>query len=689
MTRLFLDFETYSKVDLKKCGLDVYARDKSTKVLMLAFAFGNGPVEQWVPAEGEKMPRHLRDALDDPEVIKSAWNAPFERAIFRHVLGIKIPAHEWRCTMALASTISLPMSLAKAGEVLGVQADKKKDSRGKALIRKFCGPRKPTKTKKWTRCTWVTDPEDWEDFKFYNRQDIEAERENFRKLRKWDLSAEEWDLWALDQIINQRGIPINLDVVDNAVEVIEYCRNIRYDEMQEITGLENPRSNQQLLPWLQEHGYVYDDLKAGHVRRALEDAQKLLDDDMAFDDTEDLARVLQLRSEVSKTSLDKFFALHRATADDGNLRGSLQFAGAGRTWRWSGRIYQPQNLARPTKEFEEPEDAIAAVTDLEHLSGPEIEKKYERPIDMLSACVRPVVQAPPGYVLIDADLNAIENRVLGWIADDRKILDVFHKDRDPYIDFAKYMFHASYDELYAEYKDGDKTKRTTAKPGVLGCGYMLSAGYEYENDKTGEIEATGLLGYAWNMGVKLTQEQAQHSVDTWRSTFTDAVTFWYDLERAAKKCIRTGKETHCGVIGFDLSGPLMRMILPSGRCLHYVRPRIENKLMPWKKYKDVITYEGLNDKNQWTRIQTHPGKLTENADQAIARDVLAHGMRLAEDEGIKIRFHVHDQIIAAVKEKHAEEDLQILLECMGDTPKWAKGLPLKAAGSVTKYFLKD
>ncbi|MGI9506004.1 MAG: hypothetical protein ACR2RE_23440, partial [Geminicoccaceae bacterium] len=367
---------------------------------------------------------------------------------------------------------------------------------------------------------------------------------------------------------------------------------------------------------------------------------------------------------VSRAAPKKFDALARHTDDDGRIRNTLQFAAAGRTWRWGGRGYQVQNLARPEKYLEDIEwettplgfkkvtggTQIRAAEAIEVLGTEAIELLYEKPMDVLTACVRPVIQAPPGYVFIDADLNAIENRVLGWLADDKKILRVFEQDRDPYVDFATYMYKRSYAELIAETKAGDKSKRTVAKPAVLGCGYMLSAGKEYEDRQTGEIEATGLLGYAWNMGVRLTPEQSEHSVKVWRETFEDAVQFWWDIERAARRCISSRQETEIRHIRFDYKKPFMRMLLPSGRALHYLRPKLLDWLMPWGDYKVSITYEQLTEKHQWGRISTHPGRVTENATQAVARDLLAHGIRRAREEGLPIVLHVHDQIVALVKD---------------------------------------
>lgn len=686
--RLHNDFETYCDESVTDLGASRYARHPSCENLMLGYAFQDDEIKQWVPAEGQRMPKDLRDATRDPDVVFFAWNKPFEWSIWKHVEGIEIPHERWRDAMVLAYSLALPGSLEKAGEVVQLPQDQKKHSRGKALIRKFCAPRKPTKTKPWTRAGFHTDPKDWEEFKDYNRADVGAERAIWKRLRAYNMPQHEWELWVLDQIINEAGIPVNMKVVDNAIDVAANVVRKRLQIMADITGLKNPNSTGQLLPWLQDEGYPFDDLKKGHVKRALERVEEISDGDPAV---LDYKRVLELRQEVSKSSVKKYNALKARTDDDGYLRYVHQFAGAGRTWRWAGRGYQAQNLARPVWYLEKEHQQIAAVKHLEELDYECIEQLYPKPMDVLSTCVRPVVQAPPGFVFLDADLNAIENRVLGLIADCQKILDVFIDGRDPYVDFATYMYDSSYETLWREYKVlGRKDKRTLAKPAVLGCGYMLGKGVEIENAQTGEIEGTGLLGYAWNMGVKMTPEQSEHAVKVWRETYSEVVEFWYALETAAKKCVRTGEPTECGILRFDMKGPFLRMLLPSGRALHYCRPRLEERVMPWGKTKTQLTYEGLNDKNQWVRIATHPGKLTENADQAIARDLLGHGMVLAYKREIDIRLHVHDQIVAMAPEDQAERALQILIDCMETPPRWTGNrLPLKAEGHISHYFIKD
>lgn len=694
MDYLFNDFETFSTADLTKVGSSRYSRHPSTEALMLGYALNDGPIRQWVPAEGEAMPAELREMLFDPSIRKSAWNAAFEKYIWRNVLGVDTPDDQWSDSMAVAFSLSLPGSLADAGQVLGIAADKQKDRRGKALMRKFSMVRKPTKANPKTRIRWDDDPLDWLDYLTYNRQDVEAERAIWRKIRKWDLSEEERQVYLLDQEINSRGMPINLAFVRNAIAIRDQVKDAMVDRMRELTGLANPNSTAQLLPWLQERGYPFDDLKKGHVERAAEravrEAEQLGDNARAFH--ADYQEVLDLRSQVSKTSVTKYDALLRATDTDGFLRQTFQYAGAGRTWRWAGRIFQPQNLAKPDKSLEKTVEDI--VRHVEKLNAAEIQLVYPKPIIVLSSAIRGAVQAPmvdgEEGIFCDVDLSAIENIVLGWMAGEQKILRVFEEGRDPYLDFAQYLFGMAYDDLLIEFEAGKKGKRSLSKPGVLGCGYMLSAGAIFENETTGELEATGLLGYAWNMGVReFTLEDSKLSVTTWRATYDRCVDYWKLIDNAAKRCMRTGNRTEAGPVSFRLDPPFLKMVLPSGRELSYVRPRLELKETPWGEMRETLTYEQKNDKNQWARVGTHPGKLTENADQAIARDLLAHGMLLAKARGLDIRLHVHDQLLTLGRKSRAARDLEILTDCMRARPKWGQDIPLNTGGFTSPIFTKD
>ncbi len=691
--RVGIDFETYCDLDLADVGVDSYSRHPSCEILMCAYAFDKAPVRQWVPVEGEPIPADLEDALLDERVIKTAWNKSFEATIWRNTYGLSIPHEQWRCTQALAYSLALPGSLGKAGEVVEITEDQKKSTEGRALMRVFSQPRKPSKHKPWTRTYWWMEPEKWQSYLAYNRLDVEAERAILRKLLPFDMPEHEWALWVVDQKINERGIPINMAVVDKAIVLYETLVGDGMKQMRQITGLANPNSTQQLLPWLQDRGYRFDDLKKGHVERAavpFEEAREA--GDILPPRDADLADVLLLRVDTARASPKKYYALDRCVdRAAGVLRNAFQFAGAGRTWRWAGRMFQAQNLPRPMKQFEKIMEMV--VEHLERLDTEAINLIYDNPMGLLVSCIRSMAQAPDGYLLYDSDLNAIENRVLGWIARDMKILRVFELKRDPYIDFATYMFHEPYDALFAEYTAGYGAKRQISKPAVLGCGYQLGPGAETVNHKTGEIEATGLLGYARNMNVKMTPEQAKLSVEVFRATYEEVVDSWRGLERAAKRCIRTGLDSEFNMIRFVMKAPFMLMILPSGRSLHYCRPRLEPVRAPWGEVRETITYEGLNDRNQWVRISSHGGKIMENADQAIARDLLAHGMMLADQRGLDLCLHVHDQIVGVAPIAVAEDHLAILQECMAEPPKWGRyrgvDLPLASSGFVSKIFMKD
>lgn len=719
--RLHHDFETYCDVSVVDVGSDFYARHPSCEALMCAYAVNDEDILQWVPAEGEEMPRDLAEMLKDPHCVKFAWNKPFEWAIWSHVLKMYIPHTQWRDPMVMAYSLSLPGKLEKAGEVVGLPDDQKKMKRGAALIRKFCGPVKPTRAHPSNRWLPAEAPEDWEEFKLYNRTDVSAERGIYKRLVKYDMPRHEWALWVVDQEINQAGIPINMDMVNNAIEIYEDLVGEALDEMKLLTGLANPGSQQQILKWLKQRGYPFDDCTKGHIKRGedraihqiraegitqeeedaiLETIIETLKAGMPYEyqwDVEGvivIRRVLHLRQRAAKASPKKYYALV-AGCDQSNpegavLRNAFQFAGAGRTWRWSGRMFQAQNLPRPaTKHLEK--NILLAADHVQHLSAPAIRLIWEEPFDVLTSCIRPAAQAPPGFVFVDVDLNAIENRMLGWQSGCAKILKVFEEDRDPYIDFSTRLFGGTYEQRWNEYDVlKDSTKRTISKPGVLGCGYMLGEG-EIRTNKDGEEEATGLLGYAWQMGIReFTQEQSSLSVQTFRREFLEVVDFWYAIERAAKRCLRTGKPVTIRMLEFDMKGPFLRMNLPSGRSLHYFNPMIERVKAPWGEFKDSITYEGTNEKKQWMRQSTHPGKLTENADQAMSRDVIARGMMIAKREyNIDIRIHVHDQIVALAKEDKAEETLRQLKEAMTRDIDWAPGLPLGCAGHISQLFIKD
>lgn len=691
MLCLFNDLESFSEIDLGSSGVNRYSEDDSTEILLWSYllvdldnpmplAVARKCVRQWCPAEGEAMPDDLKRYMEDPKIIKSAWNAGFERVMLKNVVGIKTPYKAWVCSMVMAMTLSLPGALSKASKILGVQEEYQKYA-GKSLINFFCAPRKPTKTKRHVRNTPQHDPKKWSEFKDYNIQDTITEYACWRRMHKYNLPDHEWDYWRMDQFINDTGWPINMKAVESAITVMNKEKDKILKELTIITGLDNPNSQQQLLPWLQEEGYVFEDLKKGHVRRSYEE------EDLSKHITRKGLRVLELRLQIAKTSVTKYPAIFKSTNADGFLRGTLQFAGAQRTWRWAGKIAQFHNLAKPEKEFENKLHTL--VSEIEHT--PElIDLFYDKPMEVLSSCIRPMVQAPKGKKLIVADLNAIETRVVAWLTNCIGLLDIFRNGLDPYVSFGTHLFGMTYDEIMAEVKAGNKKKRTDSKPGMLGCCYMLGEGKEFENEKTGEIEATGLLGYALNMGVKMTQEESAHSVKVYRESYKEVVSYWWEIDRAAKDCVKKGIATKAGPIGFDLAGPFLRMKLPTGRCLYYLRPEIRMKKTPWGAVKPNLTYEGIDSKNKkWTRISTHPGKLVENAVQAIARDILANGLMETLKKGILVCGHVHDEIICLVDENSAEEKLQQLIDSMTSRLPALADLPLGAEGYIDTIYRKD
>ena len=529
MDILGLDYETFSEVSLPDVGGSAYSRHPSTEVLMGAYNINNGPVRQWIPAEGEPAPKELVEALIDPEVQKWAWNAKFEMAITQQLVA-DVDVRQWRCTMIQAMHCSLPGKLEVTGPILGLDKDSQKDRRGKALMRKFSMPRKPTKANPARRLFYSDDPQEWGHYLEYNRTDVVAETAIRKRLKPYMMSDEEWELFFLDHEINEAGLPINLRMVNNAIEIYEHALHQGMTRLRELTGLANPNSLAQLLPWLQDNGYMFDDCKKGHIVTAQGYFRKPPDhwDEQFWHDyrsNDVLQEVIDLRLETSRTSIKKYYALQRATDQDGNLRQVLQMNGAARTGRYAGRIFQPQNLPRPETRFEDYQEVLA--DGIEHLDHDALKLVHGNVFDVLASGLRPSAQAPEGMLFVDADLSAIENRVLGWIAECPKILKVFHDNLDPYLSFATYLYDQPYEKLWHEYKvEKNGAKRTIAKPGTLGCGYGMGAGEEFENKITGEIEASGLLGYAWGMGVKhFTKEDSKHSVDTFRREFVEVKTF--------------------------------------------------------------------------------------------------------------------------------------------------------------------
>jgi DNA polymerase len=690
--RLFLDFETRSELDLKIHGLGNYARHASTQVLMLAYAVDEGEVHLWEPHLGP-MPEGLKSSLISPFVTKIAWNVPFEHNILRHKLELDISFNQWIDPQVRARMLSMPGKLDVVCKVLGLPEDLAKDPKGKLLKKIFCGPAKLGGeetlfgiTETWFH-DWITKPKEWEEFCDYCRQDLVSLREIAKRLEKFALPDTEVRGWLLDQKINERGLPVDMDLVRGTTIVAAEEKVRLRAELKALTQVENPNSNPQMLAWVQSKGYPFSSLAQPLVKRALAGEGGIGPEGR---------QALLLRKQTAKTSDSKLETLSDVIGSDGRLRHQYVYMGAGKTGRWASYHVQMANLPRPTKEVEKNLGLALELLKANDRVGLLLE--FPNVLEVVSSCIRSLFKAGKGKQLLIADLSAIENRMIGWLAECDSILRVFREGRDPYLDFAALIYNIPYGEIEKGYKKGDpkfKEMRQQAKPAVLGCGYRLSGGEEVPNDD-GDIIKTGLWGYAAGMGITMTQADSHRAVEVFRDKYREIVNYWYALEDAAKNAMHTGQPQRYGYVkGHQIPVPefrtfgdkLLRITLPSGRGLHYIRPQIE--LLPFRDTeKETLTYEGVDAKTkQWTRLKTHGGKLLENLSQAVSRDILLNGLLNADARGFDLIGHVHDEIIAE-HEIGTKPGLEELIECMTESPSWAVDLPLGADGFASEVYRK-
>ena len=646
---LSIDLETYSDVDLPNCGVYRYV-EGDFHILLFAYAFDDEETKCVDMACGEQLPTDVMDALQDDSIIKSAWNAQFERTCLSKYLGTQLSPDSWQCTMVWAASLSLPLKLATAAQAL--KTVQQKDAVGERLIRYFSLPCKPTKaTGGRTRNLPEHAPDDWKLFKSYCVQDVNTERDIRRRLEKFPLLPQEWDFYHMDQRINDRGILIDKELVQQAI----ICNMAMSEEMTKrayaLTGLENPNSVSQLKGWLEERGIEVDSLGKKNVASLITDLDRHSADGEALD-------MMKLRLQMAKSSVKKYQAAERYICQDGRAHGLFQFSGANRTQRWAGRGIQLQNL---------PQNHISTLDEARELVKmgcfDMIEALYGNTPDILSQLIRTMLIPKDGCEFIVADFSAIEARVLAWLACEQWRLEAFQRGEDIYCASASQMFgvpvvkHGINGEL-----------RQKGKVAELACGYCGGAG---------ALISMGAL----DMGLK--EDELPDIISSWRDANPEIVKFWYAVEKAAIETVKDHTDRTVGRIGFQFSANTLWIVLPSGRRLAYIKP----KLQPNRFGRMALTFEGLGANNKWTRGETYSGKLTENITQATARDLLAEAMRRMELAGLDIVGHVHDEVILEVpKEQYTVDDV---CNIMNRNPAWADGLPLSSAGYTGNYYFKD
>lgn len=663
MIHLSIDLETYSDVNLKKAGLYRYVQSPAFEILLFAYSLDGAPTQVVDMAQGEKIPLEVVHALTDPQCLKHAYNAAFEWYCLSKYMGVQLPPSQWRDTMLHGLYAGYTAGLDATGRALGIPEDKQKLATGKALIRYFCVPCKPTKSNGGrTRNYPHHDPEKWELFKTYNGQDVVAEMEIERRLSVFPVPDFVQKQWETDLLINARGVAVDMDFCEGALELGETIRAQLTDEAVQLSGLQNPNSVKQLARWLSaETGDDITSLRKETIKELL-----------GRDNADHVQRMLEIRQELGKTSTKKYDAIEAAVCDDGRVRGLLQFYGANRTGRWAGRLVQVQNLPRT---YTEPLEFARELVKGRKLDA--LRTVYGSPNDTLSQLIRTAFVAAPGNVLIDADFSAIEARVISWLADEEWRLEVFRTHGKIYEASASQMFGVPLERI----KKGNPeySLRQRGKVAELALGYQGGVPAMRQMD-TGKLLAD------------LSDEEIKDIVDKWRNTNPKIRNLWYSFNDAAIRVIQNGGSLRVRCCTFARECDCIRgttcmtISLPSGRKLYYVEPAVgENR---WGG--PSITYMGVNDKNKWGRIETYGGKLVENVVQAIARDCLAQAIEHLEAAGLPVVFHIHDEVVidtAAFDTNDAM--LGKVVKIMSTPIPWAEGLPLGADGWVGAFFKKD
>ena len=657
---LSLDLETKSSVDISKCGAYKYAESPDFEILLFGVSVNHGPITVYDLACGDTVPDEIICALSDNSVIKTAYNAAFERICLSVWLRKYYPQHfktysipgdpvrnyldpsSWRCTLVWAAYNGLPLGLEKVGAVLGFEAQKLKE--GKDLIKYFCCPCKPTK-KNGGR-TWNLphhDPDKWALFKRYNERDVLVELQIQERLKNYPVPDFVWEEYCLDQEINDRGIMIDQEMVTQALRIDELSKTDLSARLKRKTGLENPGSVMQMKSYLSKKGMDVDSLGKKEVAAMIKSAP------------EDLAEVLSLRLQLAKSSVRKYQAMQNAVCADGRCHGMFMFYGANRSGRWAGRLIQLQNLPQNHMEDLEQARALVKAGDYEML-----DMLYDSVPGVLSELIRTAFIPRPGYKYIVSDFSAIEARVLSYLAGEKWRAEVFHNGRDIYCESASRMFGVPVE------KHGINSHlRQKGKIAELALGYGGSVG---------ALTAMGAL----DMG--LSEDELQPLVDMWRSSNPHITSYWWAVDAAVKKAIKQRCQTRVGDITFAVKSGMLFITLPSGRRLAYVKPRIgENRFGG-----ESVTYMGIDAQKKWSRIESYGPKFVENIVQAVSRDILAYAMRTLHY--CQIVGHVHDELII---ECSPDVSLDAVCEQMGRTPPWLPGIELRADGYECNFYQKQ
>ena len=656
MKKLMMDLETKSDIDIAKSGVYRYADSPYFDILLFAYSVDDAPVQVVDLASGERLPEEILNALTDDRIQKHAFNASFERVCLsvwlrrnyperfvsygspEDACGNYLSPNAWRCTMVAAAYLGLPLSLAGVGAVLQLQQQKM--SEGKALIRYFCVPYDTVNGVPQFH-TPADSPEKWNVFRAYNQRDVETEQAIERRLSRFPVPEFVWQEYALDQTVNDRGIQVDLQLVQQAIRMDALTKDKLLQRMKALTHLDNPNSVYQLLGWLETQGYPSDSLGKTQVQELIKTAR------------EPVRSVLELRLQLSKASVKKYQAMQNAVCSDGRARGMFQFYGANRTGREAGRIIQLQNL--PQNHLPDLEDARELVK-----SGnlEAVELLYEDVPDTLSQLIRTAFIPKPGYQFLVADFSAIEARVIAWLADETWRMQAFAEGKDIYCASASKIFGVPV------VKHGENGHlRQKGKVAELACGYGGSVG---------AMKAMG--------GAEMSDAELKQLVTDWRTASPHIVQLWWDVENAAIKAVRDKTETETHGIHFSYESGFLFIRLLSGRRLAYVKPRIE----PNRFGGDSITYEGIGTNRKWERLETYSGKLVENIVQATARDLLFYSIQTLSQYFIV--GHIHDEMII---ECPKDTKLDEICQEMARTPDWANGLLLRADGYACQFYKKD